>query len=215
MKPDIYFDLDGTLTDPLEGIGKSILYALERLGHAPVDDVELRACIGPPLLESFERLAGADAAPQALALYRERFSDVGWRENAVYPEIPAVLSSLRGDGHRLFVATSKPTVFAERIIEHFELAQYFDGVHGSELDGTRTNKVELLDYVLAKNDSRDGLMIGDRRHDAVGAAENNLPFIGVLYGYGSMDEFRAAGVQHWVENPPEIPAAVGALAGIC
>ena len=211
MQPDIYFDLDGTLTDPLEGIGESIQYALEKMGVPRVDDASLRACIGPPLLATFEQLINAESTHQAIAYYRERFGDVGWRENIVYPEIPGTLQALRDSGFRLFVATSKPTVFAERIVEHFELAQFFTAVHGSELDGTRTNKVELLSYALERNDSQTAVMIGDRSHDAIGAIDNGMPFIGVLYGYGSREEFEAAGASQWVERPSELPATIRAL----
>ena len=215
MKPDVFFDLDGTLTDPYEGISKSILYALERLGETPIGEAELRRCIGPPLIESFARIVGSDAATLALTYYRERFGETGWRENTVYPGIPETLQELAGDNHRLFVATSKPTVFAERIIEHFGLAEYFAGVHGSELDGTRSNKAELLKHVVRINKSTNAIMIGDREHDAKGAAKNDLPFVAVLYGYGTPAEFDAWNVSHRVRTTAEIPSAVRALDDIC
>ena len=148
MKADLYFDLDGTLTDPYDGISKCILYALDKLGEPPIDEAALRGCIGPPLMDSFERIVGHASAPLALTYYRERFGEIGWQENELYAGIPEVLDALLADGHRLYVATSKPTVFAERIVDHFGIARHFDGVHGSELDGTRTNKTELLQHAL-------------------------------------------------------------------
>jgi phosphoglycolate phosphatase len=146
----IFFDLDGTLTDPKPGITRSIQYALQKLDHPtiPTED-ELTWCIGPPLRASFVSLLGADhSADHAVSFYRERFSDVGLYENGVYDGIRDVLTQLCASGHRLFVATSKPHVFAERIIDHFDLRHHFERVFGSELDGTRVDKSHLLEYAL-------------------------------------------------------------------
>jgi phosphoglycolate phosphatase len=143
----IYFDLDGTLTDPKPGITRSIRYALQKLDHPaiPTED-ELTWCIGPPLRASFVRLLGGeDSADRAVSLYRERFSDIGLYENGVYDGISEVLAILSQSGHRLFVATSKPHVFAERIIDHFGLRRHFEHVFGSELDGRRADKSHLLE----------------------------------------------------------------------
>jgi phosphoglycolate phosphatase len=204
----IYFDLDGTLTDPKPGITRSIQYALQRLDHPtmPTED-ELTWCIGPPLRASFVRLLGAEtSADLAVSYYRERFSDVGLYENGVYDGIGDVLTSLCGSGHRLFVATSKPHVFAERIIDHFGLRDHFERVFGSELDGTRVDKSDLLTYALkqASVDPSKTLMIGDRSHDMVGAKNNGMKGIGVLYGYGSRDELLEAGAQHVCATPQAI-----------
>ena len=161
----IYFDLDGTLTDPKPGITRSIQYALQRLDHPtiPTED-ELTWCIGPPLRASFVRLLGAEtSADLAVAYYRERFSDVGLYENGVYDGIGDVLTSLCASGHRLFVATSKPHVFAERIIDHFGLRDHFERVFGSELDGTRVDKSHLLEYALKEAVGRSGQNPDDRR----------------------------------------------------
>jgi phosphoglycolate phosphatase len=206
----IYFDLDGTLTDPKPGITRSIQYALQRLDHPtmPTED-ELTWCIGPPLRASFVRLLGAEtSADLAVSYYRERFSDIGLYENGVYDGIGEVLTSLCASGHRLFVATSKPHVFAERIIDHFGLRDHFERVFGSELDGTRVDKSHLLEYALkqASVDPSKTLMIGDRSHDMVGAVNNGMKGIGVLYGYGSQDELLAAGAHH-------VCAAPGAVLG--
>jgi phosphoglycolate phosphatase len=204
----IYFDLDGTLTDPKPGITRSIQYALQRLDHPtmPTED-ELTWCIGPPLRASFVRLLGAEtSADLAVSYYRERFSDIGLYENGVYDGIGDVLTSLCASGHRLFVATSKPHVFAERIIDHFGLRDHFERVFGSELDGTRVDKSHLLEYALkqASIDPAKTLMIGDRSHDMVGAVNNGMKGIGVLYGYGSRDELLEAGAHHVCATPGAI-----------
>ena len=204
----IYFDLDGTLTDPKPGITRSIQYALQKLDHPtmPTED-ELTWCIGPPLRASFVRLLGAEtSADLAVSYYRERFSDVGLYENGVYDGIGAVLTKLGAAGHRLFVATSKPHVFAERIIDHFGLRDHFERVFGSELDGTRVDKSHLLEYALkqASVDPARTLMIGDRSHDMVGAKNNGMKGIGVLYGYGTRDELLDAGAHHVCATPGAI-----------
>jgi phosphoglycolate phosphatase len=200
----IFFDLDGTLTDPKPGITGSIQYALQRLDLPVPTQDELTWCIGPPLRASFVTLLGGEPlADRAVALYRERFADVGLYENSVYPDIEHTLAALRHSPRRLFVATSKPDVFAERIIEHFGLSGYFEHVFGSELDGTRVNKGELLAYAIETTgvDPSQALMIGDRSHDMVGAKSNGMRGIGVLYGYGSADELIAAGASHVCATP--------------
>jgi len=208
----IYFDLDGTLTDPKPGITRSIQYALQRLDHStiPTED-ELTWCIGPPLRASFVRiLGGEDSADRAVSLYRERFSDIGLFENAVYDGISEVLTTLSQSGQRLFVATSKPHVFATRIVEHFGLRHHFEHVFGSELDGTRVDKSDLLAYALkvAAVDPSKTLMIGDRSHDMVGAGNNGMKGIGVLYGYGSKDELIGAGALHVCATPQAILGSI-------
>ncbi len=201
MPEHLYFDLDGTLTDPFEGISKSIVYALDRLGEAPPAEDVLRQCIGPPLLASFDSLVGETRARDALMFYRERFGDVGWQENSPYDGIHELLQGLGDSGRTLYVATSKPTVYAECIVSHFDLREFFDGVFGSELDGRRTNKVELLAYALSANAAGDAIMIGDREHDVVGAIRNNMHIIGVSYGYGTEEELRSAGAEQIASSP--------------
>lgn len=203
----ICFDLDGTLTDPKVGITESIRHALtEVTGDAPDAD-ELTWCIGPPLLTSMETLLGdKDKAALALAKYRERFGDVGLFENELYPGISQTLSGLVDRGYRLFVATSKPTVYAKQIIEHFELACYFDEVYGSELDGTRSDKSHLLAHLLDKTGTMasKATMIGDRLHDIKGARNNAMRSIGVLYGYGSEAELIDAGADLLCKTPDNL-----------
>lgn len=194
----LLFDLDGTLTDPFPGITKCIQHALHSLVRPPPEAESLRWCIGPPLKKSFATLLGSEdetLADAALAKYRERFGMVGLFENAMYPDIEATLDELKTAGYTLGVATSKPTVFAERIVEYFGLEKYFRAVDGGELDGTRTDKTSLIAHIL-KRDAimpSDVIMIGDREHDMIGARQNGVMGLGVLWGYGSREELSAAG----------------------
>jgi phosphoglycolate phosphatase len=207
---EVYFDLDGTLTDPKIGITRSIRYALTKLDCAAPAEDELTWCIGPLLRASFRSMLGSDdLADRAVTLYRERFGDIGIYENSVYPGVVAILSSLRASGRRLFVATSKPVVYASRIVEHFDMSRYFERVFGAELDGTRADKTELLDYALkASNvDRQHATMIGDRSHDMIGARNNGMTAIGVLYGYGSEAELIEAGAHEICASPHECSKA--------
>ena len=190
----IFFDLDGTLTDPKAGIVGSIQYAIEHIGHeAPVDD-ELTWCIGPPLQASLQRLVGKELAPQALLAYRQRYSEIGWQENRLYPGIAGMLQRLQELDRLMYVATSKPLVFADQIIRHFELDSYFTVVFGSELDGTRSDKAELLRYALSEvTAASQPVMVGDREYDVIGAKANQMKSVGVSYGYGSRHELQSAG----------------------
>lgn len=209
MSKHIYFDLDGTLTDPFEGITKSIAYALEVLDTPVPDDESFRPLIGPPLQETFARLVGAKRSDRALGLYRERFADVGWHENEPYDGIHQALNALQTAGYTLFVATTKPWMFAKRIVEHFGMADYFTAVYGSELDGTRVDKTELLAWARSKNpDSDDATMVGDRSHDIVGGLNNGMHVLGVSYGYGSVEELSAAGAACIVDAPEDLPGAL-------
>lgn len=212
--PAVCIDLDGTLTNPELGITRCIRHALAKLGREVSDDVDLTWCIGPPLQGSFERLLGSkrDAA-LALDIYRERFGEIGLFENTVYAGIPEALAALGAAGERLFVATSKPTVYAARIIDHFGLAEYFEDVFGSELDGTRTDKTELLGWIIQRKAlvAAETIMIGDRRHDIVGARNNGLRSVGVLYGFGSRDELVEAGADRLCDRPDEIAALIATM----
>jgi len=207
----VFFDLDGTLTDPKIGITASIQHALEKLNLPVPTQDELTWCIGPPLRASFVALLGGEEhADRAVALYRERFGDTGLFENELYAGIEEALTAVAASGRKLFVATSKPHVFADRIIDHFGLRKYFGRVFGSELDGTRVDKSELLRYALEETatDPASTVMIGDRKHDMIGAANNGMSAIGVLYGYGSRDELTKAGAAHLCKSPGEIPGYV-------
>jgi phosphoglycolate phosphatase len=186
-------DLDGTLTDPYPGISASILYALERLERPAVDEHALRAAIGPPLEGSFAAMLGGDAvlARQALGHYRERFGTVGLYENTVFDGIPDALDAMREAGVRLYLASSKPRVFCERILDHFELTHHFETVHGAELDGRLGEKAELIDHILKVEsiDPKRCVMIGDRRYDIEGARSNGIKVAAVGWGYGTVEEF--------------------------
>jgi phosphoglycolate phosphatase len=212
----IYFDLDGTLTDPKPGITRSIQYAMQKLDLPVPSQDELTWCIGPPLRDSFVKLLGGDSrADLAVTLYRERFGDVGLYENAVYPDIEHILTALKQSHGRLFVATSKARVFAERIIDHFGLGGYFEHVFGAELDGTRVHKSDLLAYALDKTgvDPSRALMIGDRSHDMIGARNNGMGALGVLYGYGSREELIEAGASHVCASPRAVLEHIMGLTG--
>jgi phosphoglycolate phosphatase len=210
---NLLFDLDGTLTDPFEGITKCISHALVMLGRPAPRRESLRWCIGPPLKKSLAKLLETNVdslAEEALALYRERFGSIGLFENEVYKDIPEVLDALDTMGHSLYVATAKPTVYAERIIDHFRLGQYFNRIYGSELDGTRTDKTNLISYVLQRESLTlsETFMIGDREHDIIGAHANRIHGLAVLWGYGTQEELEAAGPYACVSQPSELVSVV-------
>ncbi len=206
MPTHVYFDLDGTLTDPFEGITKCILYAVEKLGFPEPSDEFLHSCIGPPLYETFPELVGNELTLKAVDLYRERFNEIGWRENVAYDGIHDALAAVAGSGCTLFVATSKPHVAAKKIVNHFGMGHFFKDVYGCELDGTRANKSELLKYAIDKNPvAATRMMIGDRKHDLIGAIANGIRPIGVSYGYGSTEELNAAGATAIAAAPGDLP----------
>lgn len=210
---NVLFDLDGTLTDPAEGILRSVSYALERMGIAAPPLEDLNWVIGPPLQRSLAKILGSDdpaLSARCLALYRERFGEIGLFENELYEGVPEMLGELRRQGRRLYVATSKPTVYAARILAHFQIAGFFEGTFGSELDGTRTDKGELLRHLIEVEDldASHTVMVGDRKHDVAGALANGVPCIGALYGYGSRDELQAAGAHAFAESPAEVAEVV-------
>lgn len=203
---NVLFDLDGTLTYPREGIVQCLKYALLGLGYNCPTDLELERFIGPPLHETFEILLQSIDPKRinaAVELYRQRFSSKGMLENTVYPGIHAALTTLQNHGTPLFVATSKPRVFAERIVEYLGLQKYFRAVYGSELDGTRSDKGHLIAHVLeAESLSPDWtVMVGDRAYDILGAKAQGVFPVGVLWGYGSSDELIAAGATTLCAQP--------------
>jgi phosphoglycolate phosphatase len=213
---NVLLGLDGTLADSREGILRCIRHALCCLGEPCPADGELLRYIGPPLMHSFRAYFGGDAAKaaRALELYRERFAATGLFENAVYPEVPAMLAALRSRGARIFVATAKPATYAERIVRHFALGA--DAVYGSELDGARSNKAELIAHLLRCEGLAPpaAVMVGDREHDMRGAAANGVRGIGALWGYGTREELLAAGAAALCERPGELPAALAPGAAI-
>jgi len=212
----LLFDLDGTLTDPAPGIVACLEYALGEMG-VPSEDPDLRRFIGPPLQETFaELLSTTDRVEidQAIGHYRTRFSDVGLFENSVYAGIPDALSELAEMGHDLRVATAKPHVFADRIIDHFGLRDFFPRVYGSELSGERTDKKDLIEYVLKSEvlPTNATLMIGDRRHDIAGAKANGVAAIGVSWGFGGIAELTEAAPAAVVQSVGDLVATIGELA---
>jgi phosphoglycolate phosphatase len=207
----LLFDLDGTLTDNYAGIAASILHAFERLGLPPPDAAQLRACVGPPLRESFARLTGSrDPAliARALAHYRERFGAIGWRENIVYDGVSEALAALAGSDARLWLCTAKPEPYARRIVAHFGFDAHFAGVYGADLEGAYDDKARLLARLLAVEDIApdDAVMIGDRGSDIRAARTNGVGAIGVLWGYGTREEL--AGADALVSTPRELPAVL-------
>ena len=206
---DVLVDLDGTVTDPFEGIAASICYALKSMGVEPPSEDELRSAIGPPLRQSFGRfLATNDATrtDEAVKLYRERYAVTGLFENRVYPGLFEMLANLNAAGLRLFVATSKPTVFARRIIDHFSLAGFFASVYGAELDGRFDDKRDLLRHILDAESLgvSHTVVVGDRSHDVVAARAHGLCAVGVTWGYGSRKELQEAGADVICDNPSEV-----------
>lgn len=190
----ILFDLDGTLTDPFLGITRSLAYSLKSFG-IEVDDLEtLKPFIGPPLDVSFREYYHMDEAQswKAVEKYREYFSKKGLFENKVYEGMEDFLQSLLNMDMKLYVCTSKPEVFAKEILDHFSLTPYFTGIYGATLDGSLKNKGDVIAHCIKQEqlNIQDCMMVGDRQHDIVGAHQNQIPCIGVLYGYGSLEEFQ-------------------------
>ena len=197
-KQYILFDLDGTLTDPKVGITKSVQHSLRSFGIDVPDCDELIKFIGPPLRDSYKLFYGFDddGAEKAVAKYREYFAETGIFENTVYSGIDEMLSALRVQGKTLILATSKPAVYAVRILERFGLGEYFTFVSGSELDGRRSKKSEVIAYALENCHIPSvgrAVMVGDREHDITGARAHCMDSVGVTYGYGSAEELYAAG----------------------
>jgi len=194
----ILFDLDGTLTDPMIGITRSVQYALRAYGIKEPDLTKLCPFIGPPLKDSFMKYYGFPEAQaqEAIGKYREYFSAGGIFENQVYDGIPELLEELKACGKILLVATSKPEPFALQILEHFHLLSSFHGVYGASMDEKRVKKGEVIAYALEREgieDTWSAVMVGDREHDITGARENHMEAIGVLFGYGSREELESAG----------------------
>lgn len=209
MFDTILFDLDGTLTDPGEGITNSVAYALRKYGIEVSDRSELYKFIGPPLKDSFMKYYGfdEDKAEEAIAYYREYFRDTGIFENRVYEGVEDMLRGLHANGKRIVLATSKPEEFAIRILEHFGLRKYFTVVAGASMDSSRSKKGDVIAYAISLCESFEkytAVMVGDREHDIIGAKENGLKSIGVLYGYGDEKELKTAGADYIVSSPIEV-----------
>ena len=205
----ILFDLDGTLTDPKLGITKSVQYALAKFGIKEPDLEKLVHFIGPPLIHSFKESYNfsEEDARQGVVYYREYFTQQGIYENAVFPGIPELLARLQKEGKKLVVATSKPTVFAVQILQHFSLDQFFPLVIGSNLDGTRIEKNEVIEFALSQLAAlplEKTVMVGDRKHDIIGAKHNGIAVIAVAYGYGTSEELAKAEPNYLVSSVKEL-----------
>ena len=203
----ILFDLDGTLTNPKEGITKCVQYALRHFGIERECE-ELTPFIGPPLKEQFMKYASLseEEAIEAVRIYRERFAPIGLFENEIYPGVLDMLKSLKEDGKILALATSKPTVFAEKIVEKYGIAPYLEYISGSELDGTNVEKSAVIRIAMDKLGAKpsETIIIGDRMHDAKGAEKNGIGCIGVSYGFAGEGELEAAGVKIIADKPQDI-----------
>lgn len=202
----VLFDLDGTITNSQLGITNSVSYALDYFNIKEKGD--LNRYIGPPLIESFVKFAGLSEEDShiGVAKYREYFGPKGIFENEVYEGITDVLKYCKDNNKKIVLATSKPWIYAEIILEHFDLKKYFDFVAGSELNGVRNNKAEVIKYAVDKFniDTSKAIMIGDREHDILGAKKNDLKAIGVLYGFGSKEELCNAGADYIAEKAQNI-----------
>lgn len=206
MEKAILFDLDGTLTDSGEGIINCVIMVLEHYGCPIPSREELRVFVGPPLGESFVKHGvPEDQADAAIALYRTRYVPIGAYENTPYDGIRDVLEKLKAAGHKLYVATSKPEGMSVKILEHFDLAKYFDRICGATLDGSRSSKEAVIAYLLEQNGRTDNMvMVGDTKFDIIGAKEHGIPAIGVSWGYGKVEEMEAAGAAAIVHSMEEL-----------
>jgi phosphoglycolate phosphatase len=216
MPGSVLFDLDGTLTNPFTGITNSMQHALREVGLEPPLVEQLRRYIGPPLQVTFREILGDDArAAEALGHYRQRYGETGKFENELIPGIVEAVQTLSESGYGLFVATSKLETYSIEIIDHFGLAPFFQRVHGSALDGSRADKGELIHHILQTEglDPRQTVMIGDRLHDALGAASNDVRTIGVLWGFGDREELEGAGAAGIAGSPAQLPGMVRDVIG--
>nr|WP_296158174.1 HAD-IA family hydrolase [uncultured Blautia sp.] len=210
MYKAILFDLDGTLTESGEGITKSVQYALGKLGKPEEDLEKLKVFIGPPLMEQFMKYVDLDeeTAKKAVEYYRERYSEKGIFENRPYPGVEDMLKELKRKKYLLTVASSKPEYYVKQILDHFQLTGYFDEIVGSEMNGKRTNKAEVIEETLSRlhmSDKRDQvIMIGDKEHDVFGARKAGLKCIAVSYGYGTEEELKNAAPFKTVASTDEI-----------
>lgn len=208
------FDLDGTITDSGTGIMNAIRYAIEKKKFAEPPEKVMRSFIGPPLREQFQSVFGLDESEsrEMVELYRVYYEDRGIFENRVYDGVPEMLETLKNKGVTVLMATSKPEKYANVIAEHFGLLRYFDFIGGACMDGTRTAKDEVIGYVIeacgiSEEERKQAVMIGDRRHDILGAKKTGLHSMGVLYGYGSREELEEAGAEEIVCLPCDICAS--------
>ena len=213
-----FFDLDGTLVDPKEGITSAIQFALEKMGARDIPHADdLTWCIGPPLWPSFEVLLGPGAdLDEAVGYYREFYTDEGMYMADVYDGVGEMFDALHQVEARMFVATSKPHTYAQEIIEHFGIHAHVERLFGSELDGTNSDKTDLLKFALDETgaDPARSVMVGDRRFDIFGARNNDIPSVGALWGYADADELHMAEADGLAGAPEEVPEVAFDLLGL-
>ena len=211
MFPYVLFDLDGTLTDPGEGITKSIAYSFDHYGVSYGSLDELKVYIGPPLIHEMSVRIGVDmeTAKAYVVKFRERYNEIGWKENYIIPGMPKALQELKAAGCKLAVATSKPYPMAMRVLEYFDLAKYFDAICGSDPDGGNADKALIVSRALkelgvTEEQKAQAVMVGDRMHDVVGGQKNGITTVGLTMGYGSREEFADAGVSFVADSAQEM-----------
>ncbi len=209
MKNYFFFDLDGTICDTGEGVLNSVIFALEHFGIHVEDKSSLGGFMGPPLSFSFKKYYGFtdEQATEAVKIYREYYSKTGVSEFTPYDGMEELFVSLKNSGKKLFVATSKPVYYANVVLSKCNFARYFDGIYGSEFDGTRATKIEVLKYAVEQSgitDFNEGVMIGDREYDIIGAKTVGLTSVGILFGYGSREEFESCGADYIFDRPADI-----------
>ena len=206
MKKTILFDLDGTLTDSGEGIINCAILALEHFGCPIPSREEMRVFVGPPLHESFiNHGVPADKADEAIRIYRSRYIPIGAYENTPYPGVEELLKALKAEGHTLYVATSKPEEMSVKILEHFDLAKYFDRICGASMDTSRSSKEDVIAYLLQCNGRSDNMiMVGDTKFDVLGAKHHGIQTVGVSWGYGKVSEMLDAGAVAIAQSMDEL-----------
>lgn len=212
VKKAIFFDLDGTLTDSGEGIINCATLALNHFGLSVPSREEMRVFVGPPLDQTFIKFGvPADQTDEAIRVFRSRYTTVGKFENFPYPGIREMLEALNAQGHRLFVATSKPESLAKEVLSHFTLDGYFEMICGATMDGSRSHKADVIDYLLKQAaDVENSIMVGDTSYDVVGAAQHNIPCIGVSWGYGLAADMENAGAIAIAHTPQQLLELINA-----
>ncbi len=210
----LFFDLDGTVTNNFDGIARCLNYALEKLGFQHLADDQVRPFVGPPFRESLPRAFPGIDAEAALHYYRHRYEHTGWQENSLYDGIGDAIRQLHLQGFTIALCTSKPRVFAEKIIDHFDLTRYFDGIHGPEFDGRFDQKTDLLAHLVGhyKVAPTSAVMIGDRDKDVEAALHAGVHPLGVLWGFGSLDELHNAGARRIIDSPAQLIHTVHSIA---
>ncbi len=206
----LFFDLDGTISNNFVGIERCLNYGLERMGFPLLTPQQVRPMVGPPFRESLPKLFPDIEVERALRLYRERYDVHGWLENELYDGVRDAMRTLHLQGYTIALCTSKPRVFAEKIIAHFDLTRYFDGIHGPEFDGRFDKKTELLAHLLQhyKVAPENAVMIGDRDKDVEAAKFTGAHSLGVLWGFGNKEELHLAGASHIIEHPSQLQDAI-------